>query len=39
MKTPPLLLLAALLFWGWQSHLLLYGALAGMVLEAARIFK
>jgi hypothetical protein len=39
MKTPPFLLLAALLFWGWQSHLLLYGALAGLVLEAARICK
>ena len=36
MKTPPLLLLATLLFWGWQSKLLLWGALAGVALEAAR---
>jgi hypothetical protein len=36
MKTPPFLLLAALLFWGWQSHLLLAGALMGVVLESAR---
>jgi len=36
MKTPPLLLLATLLFWGWQSQLLLWGALAGVALEAAR---
>src|ERR1035441_5470964 len=39
MKTPPLLLFAALLFWGWQSDLLLVGALAGVVLEAALVFK
>lgn len=39
MKTPPLLLLATLLFWGWQSQLLLYGALVGLALEAARVFK
>jgi len=39
MKTPPFLLFATLLFWGWQSHLLVYGALAGAVLEAARVFK
>lgn len=39
MKTPPLLLFATLLFWGWQSDQWLHGALAGVVLEAARIFK
>ncbi len=39
MKLPPFLLFAALLFWGWQSHLLVYGALAGAALEAARVIK
>jgi hypothetical protein len=39
MKTPPFLLFAALLFWGWQSGLLLVGALAGAALEAVRFFK
>ena len=37
MKPPPLLLGAALLFWGWQSDLLLVGALMGVVLESARL--
>lgn len=36
MKTPPLLLFATLLFWGWQSDLLLAGALLGAVLESPR---
>ncbi len=35
MKPPRFLLLAALLFWGWQSQMLLAGGLAGAVLEAA----
>jgi transglutaminase-like putative cysteine protease len=39
MKTPPFLLGAALLFWGWQSGLLFVGALMGAVLESARWFK
>jgi hypothetical protein len=39
MKTPPLLLFATLLFWGWQSHLLWEGAAAGAALEAARVLK
>ena len=39
MKTPPLLLLGALLFWGWQLQSFWYGALAGVILEAARVFK
>lgn len=36
MKTPPFLLFATLLFWGWQSDLLVCGVLAGAALEAAR---
>lgn len=39
MKTPPFLLLATLLFWGWQSGMLLVGAVAGVGLETARVFK
>ena len=39
MKTPPFLLLAVLLFWGWQSDLLLLGAVMGIILESARVFK
>jgi hypothetical protein len=38
-RTPPFLLPAALLFWGWQSGLLLAGAIAGVVLESARFMK
>lgn len=30
---------ATLLFWGWQSNMLLYGAIAGTVLEASRWVK
>jgi protein-glutamine gamma-glutamyltransferase len=39
MKPPPLLLGAALLFWGWQTDFLLPGALMGVILESARVFK
>lgn len=39
MKTPPLLLLAALAFWGWQSGVLLVGTIMGVVLESARVIK
>ena len=39
MKTPPFLLLAALLFWGWFSGFMLAGAIMGVVLEAARFTK
>ena len=39
MKTPPLLLLAVLLFWGWQSGFLLFGAIMGVVLEGARFIR
>ncbi|MCX6904437.1 MAG: hypothetical protein NTW03_13340 [Verrucomicrobia bacterium] len=36
LRTPPCLLGAALLFWGWQSGLLLVGALLAVLIEAAR---
>jgi transglutaminase-like putative cysteine protease len=36
-KMPPFLLLAALLFWGWQSKLPLAGAIMGLALESARL--
>ena len=39
MKTPPGLLFATLLFWGWQSGLLLAGAGAGAALEAALVLN
>ena len=39
MKTPPLLLLAALAFWGWQADLLLPGIVMGVILESARLVK
>src|ERR1017187_4737408 len=39
MKTPPFLLLAALVFWGWQSGLLLFGAIMGLVRESSRFIK
>jgi transglutaminase-like putative cysteine protease len=39
MKTPPFLLFAALLFWGWQSDLLLVGAVLGAVLESSRFMN
>ena len=39
MKTPPFLILAALLFWGWQSDFLLVGAILGLVLESARFIN
>jgi transglutaminase-like putative cysteine protease len=39
MKTPPFLLFATLLFWGWQSGLPVYGAAAGVLLEAPRFVK
>lgn len=39
MKTPPFLLLAVLLFWGWQSGLLLAGAVMGLALESPRLVK
>ncbi len=39
MKTPPFLLLAALVFWGWMSGFLLVGALMGLLLESARFIS
>ena len=39
MKTPPFLLLAALVFWGWQSGFILVGAILGAVLESARFIR
>jgi protein-glutamine gamma-glutamyltransferase len=37
LRTPPLLLGAALLFWGWQSGLFLVSALLAVVLESSRV--
>ena len=39
MRPPPLLLGATLLFWGWQTEFLLPGALLGVLLESALVFK
>ena len=39
MKTPPLLLGAGLLFWGWQTGHLVEGALMAAVLEGAPFIK
>lgn len=39
MNTPPLLALAALLFWGWQSNHFVLGLLAGGLLESSRFIK
>jgi hypothetical protein len=39
MKTPPFLLLATLVFWGWQSGFFLAGVIMGVVLESARFIK
>ncbi len=36
MKTPPLLLPATLLFWGWQTEFLIPAMVMAVVLEAAR---
>ena len=38
-RTPPGLLLATLMFWGWQSGFLAAGAVMGLVLEGARFIK
>ena len=37
MTTSPGLLGAALLFWGWQSGLVLFGAIIAVILEGSRI--
>ncbi len=36
MRTPPFLLAAALLFWGWQTDLLMVGLLLAVTLEMSR---
>ena len=38
-KLPPILMLAALTFWGWQSGYLIFGVVMGVVLESARFIK
>ncbi|MFM2082221.1 MAG: hypothetical protein RL380_912 [Verrucomicrobiota bacterium] len=37
MKIPPLLLGAALLFWGWQADLLVVGGALALVMESPRL--
>ena len=37
LRTPPLLLGAALLFWGWHSGLMLVGALLAVAIESSRV--
>ena len=39
MKTPPLLLGATLLFWGWQAGLFIAGAVMAVVIESARFIR
>lgn len=39
MKTPPFLMAAALLFWGWQSDLLPAAVVMAALLEASRVVK
>jgi protein-glutamine gamma-glutamyltransferase len=39
MKPPPLLLGAALVFWGWQSDFLIPGVAMALIVEAARFTK
>ena len=37
MKTPPLLLAATLLFWGWQTDFLLWAGVMAILLESSRL--
>lgn len=39
MKPPPLLLGAALIFWGWQAEFFVAGAAMAAILEGARLVK
>ncbi len=39
MKTPLFLLGAALMFWGWQTKLLIFAAIMAVVLEGTRFVK
>ena len=36
---PPFLILAALVFWGWLSGMLVFGVIMGVVLESSRFIK
>ena len=38
-RPPPFLLGAALLFWGWQTDLIVAGVLMAIVLEGSRFAK
>lgn len=39
MKTPPWVVLGALLFWGWQAGAIVFAALMGIALESSRLVK
>jgi transglutaminase-like putative cysteine protease len=39
MKTPPFLLGAVLVFWGWQTGFLIPGVLMGLILEGAHLVE
>jgi len=39
MRTPPWLMAGALLFWGWENGLMLWGALLAAALEGARLTR
>jgi hypothetical protein len=39
MRPPPLLLAAALLFWGWQTDMFNVGAIMAIILESSRLIK
>jgi transglutaminase-like putative cysteine protease len=39
MKTPPFVLGATLLFWGWQTDFLIPGAIMGAIIELSRFVK
>jgi len=39
MKTPPFLLGATLLFWGWQTGLYIFAIIMALILEGARVVQ
>src|SRR6202000_970127 len=39
MNTPPFVLGATLLFWGWQTGFLIPGAIMGVIVESSRFVK
>ncbi|MGA1825696.1 MAG: DUF4129 domain-containing transglutaminase family protein [bacterium] len=39
METPPLLIGATLLFWGWQTGLIIFAVIMALLLEGARLAK